>query len=101
MPISAVTGEGLDRLSAEIEKWALTGNALVETGGSLNQRQGELCRKATISLEEVLKASALGMLEDCIATDLKSAIHSLSEACGDEVTEEVITEVFSRFCIGK
>lgn len=101
VPISAVTGEGLDRLSAEIEKWALTGNTLVETGGSLNQRQGELCRKATISLEEVLKASALGMLEDCIATDLKSAIHDLSEACGDEVTEEVITEVFSRFCIGK
>lgn len=101
LKISAHTGEGIGVLSKHIEEWALKDSQLKESGGSLNQRQGELCLKAVNSLEQVLEANQSGMLEDCIATDLKSAIQSLSEACGDEVTEEVITEVFSRFCIGK
>ncbi len=99
--ISAVTGEGVNDLSNRIEGWVLKDNSLKEAGGSLNQRQGELCRAAIKSLNHMVESSRAGMLEDCIATDLKEAIHALSEACGDEVTEEVITEVFSRFCIGK
>jgi tRNA modification GTPase len=99
--ISAKTGDGIDELKAKIERFVVQDNTQIESGGSLNQRQDELCLRASKSLDDLKKAIADGMPEDCLATDLKTAIHNLSEACGDEVTEELITEVFSRFCIGK
>lgn len=99
--ISAKTGQGVDDLKAKIEKFVVQDNSYTEAGGSLNQRQDELCLRASESLDDLKQSIANGMPEDCLATDLKTAIHCLSEACGDEVTEELITEVFSRFCIGK
>lgn len=101
--ISAKTGIGVDDLKAKIEKFVIqdSGSVLTEAGGTLNQRQDELCLRASVALDDLKVAVDAGMPEDCLATDLKTAIHCLSEACGDEVTEELITEVFSRFCIGK
>lgn len=99
--ISAKTGQGVYELKAKIEQFVVQDNSYTEAGGSLNQRQDELCLRASESLDDLKQSIANGMPEDCLATDLKTAIHCLSEACGDEVTEELITEVFSRFCIGK
>lgn len=99
--VSAKTGSGMELITGAIERWALSDAALAETGGSLNQRQGELCTRALEALNHLEEAVALDLPQDCLATDLTTAIHCLSEACGDEITEEVITEVFSRFCIGK
>lgn len=99
--ISAQTKEGLEELTAVIERFALSNSALTEAGATLNQRQSDLCKKAIESLNSVKEAVSLGMLEDCVATDLKSAIGDLSNAIGDELTEEVIDHVFERFCIGK
>ncbi len=99
--VSAKTGEGMEQITGAIERWALRDSALKESGGSLNQRQGELCTKALEALAHLEEAVQLDLPQDCLATDLTTAIHCLSEACGDEVTEEVISEVFSRFCIGK
>lgn len=99
--ISAKTGEGVEELKNKIERFAIKDNTFNEAGGSLNQRQDELCLRALQSLDDLKVSIDNRMPEDCLATDLKTAIHCLSEACGDEVTEELITEVFSRFCIGK
>lgn len=99
--ISALEGTGIEALNSKIERWAVKDNAPEEAGGSLNQRQAELLALAVKTLRNLLDSIDAMMLEDALATDLKSAIHNLSEAAGDEVTEEVITEVFSRFCIGK
>ncbi len=99
--ISAMTGEGIEALSHCIEKWALADESIKEAGGSLNQRQGALCNKAIQALELVEQAVQDGLPQDCLATDLRIAIDCLSEVCGDEVSEELISEVFSRFCIGK
>lgn len=99
--VSAKTGAGMELITGAIERWALRDSSLTETGGSLNQRQGELCTKALGALAHLEEAVALDLPQDCLATDLTTAIHCLSEACGDEITEEVISEVFSRFCIGK
>jgi tRNA modification GTPase len=101
IPISALTGKNLDVLSAWIESWALTGQDLQETGGSLNVRQGELCVKSVEALKLVLETIESGLPQDCLATDLKCSIDNLSEVCGEVVSEEIIANVFASFCIGK
>ncbi|MBX9670941.1 MAG: tRNA uridine-5-carboxymethylaminomethyl(34) synthesis GTPase MnmE [Candidatus Obscuribacterales bacterium] len=99
--ISALTGHGIELLQEKIESFVVKGNELQELGGSLNQRQAELCFRAASSLDEVQNSINDNMPHDCIATDLRTAIDNLSEACGDEITEELIDEVFNQFCIGK
>ncbi len=101
LKISAKLGEGLEALSDTIEKWVVEDTNLAESGGSLNQRQGELCLRAIESLRHVEQTLASGMPQDCLSVDLKSAVDSLSEISGTVVTEEVITNVFATFCIGK
>ena len=101
MAISAKTGENLPTFTAWIESFVMQGEQLHESGGSLNARQGELCERALESLVIAQETVFNAMPQDCLATDLKSAIDRLSEVCGESVSEEVISNVFARFCIGK
>src|SRR5262249_28343343 len=99
--ISAKTGEGLDRLSQTIERFALGEGTNIDESTSLNDRQAALCEKAVKGLHLVRQTVENGMPQDCLASDLKMSIDSLSEICGELVSEEVISEVFANFCIGK
>jgi tRNA modification GTPase len=99
--ISSLTGTGLETLKSGIESWALAGSHLQELGGSLNERQGQLCRTAIGSLQNLQTALTADLPQDCLATDLRECLDSLDEINGDVVTEEIITEVFANFCIGK
>lgn len=65
----------------------------------INHRQADLLRKAKNSLDDSLAATALS--EDFWTIDLRSAIHSLGEITGETLTEEILDNIFSRFCIGK
>lgn len=99
--ISARAGTGIEDLKRAIEEWALAGSHIQELGGSLNERQGQLCYRAITCLNSLARAQAQGMPQDCLATDLRQAVDALDEISGETVTEEVITEVFANFCIGK
>lgn len=99
--ISARTGEGIDTIKERIERWVCADKHLRDSGATLNQRQGELCQKAVAALRLVQETVANDMPQDCLATDLKTAIDSLSEICGEAVSEEIISNIFARFCIGK
>ena len=99
--ISAKTGDGMDALCQAIEHWALDGLNIFDCGPSLNERQGALCQRALIGLAHVKQTLTNGMPQDCLASDLKITIDCLSEICGEMVSEEVISEVFANFCIGK
>ena len=89
----------MDALGDCLSRFVFSGSK--DKGASVNERQGELCLKAMQSLELLERAVSDDLPQDCLATDLKEAIISLSQACGTEVSEEVITQVFARFCIGK
>lgn len=99
--ISARYGQGIEDLKRAIESWALAGASVQELGGSLNQRQGQLCLRAVQCLQALFEAQQAGLPQDCLATDLRQAVDALDEISGETVTEEVITEVFANFCIGK
>lgn len=99
--ISAKQGEGLDDFKRVIENFALSDSSVKEIGGSLNQRQGALCVRAIEALKRLLEAAQAGLPQDCLSSDLKQAVDALDAISGHTVTEEVITEVFANFCIGK
>jgi tRNA modification GTPase len=99
--LSAKTGEGLPLLTERICAFALGGSARGSEGPTLNERQASLCAEAVKDLKLARETVAAGMPQDCVATDLKTAIDRLSEMSGQMVTEEVIASVFANFCIGK
>jgi tRNA modification GTPase len=101
LAISAVSGWGMGELTKVLEEWIFKDSRNVDAGATLNARQGELCQRAIEALKLAQDTVMSGMPQDCLATDLKTAVDCLSEICGESVSEEIISNVFARFCIGK
>lgn len=99
--ISAKTNFGITELISCIETWVCQNINFADTGGSLNQRQAHLCSLAVSALNNAIQAIEQELPLDCLTTDLKEAIDSLSEICGIEVSTEIINSVFENFCVGK
>lgn len=99
--ISAKTGEGLDRLVAEIEKTVGGGldwqSDLIVTNG----RHHESLLKIAEALRQTIAGLETGLSADLIAEDLRIAIHHLGSITGAVTTDTLLSTIFSRFCIGK
>ena len=93
LPVSSLTGEGLDRL-----KEAVREARLGREGGEvlLTERQVEALLRARERLEE-----ALSLPEDLMGLALEEAARALALLTGKEVAEEVVARVFQNFCVGK
>ncbi|MEW5313204.1 MAG: hypothetical protein WDW38_004790 [Sanguina aurantia] len=99
---SAATRQGLDSLDTCLLQVA--GAPQLAEGGvswAVNARQSGALVSAHESLMRVVESSSQGLPIDFWTIDLRSAIISLGEVDGDDVTEEVLDNIFSRFCIGK
>ena len=96
--LSASTGQGmqalLDALEARLSANLSEDNLTVE-------RHIALAQEASRSLGRALEAIDMAMPLDVVSLDLKSALESLSEITSTDATEDVITEIFARFCVGK
>ena len=66
-----------------------------------NQRQLQLLTDSVNSLKNVLLSIENGMPEDCFSIDLTNAYEDLCMIIGESVGEDVVNEIFSRFCMGK
>lgn len=100
--VSAKTGEGLDALRAAIIKpFAASGNA--DDGDFLitNARHFDLLQRTVQSLEASQKMLEQRASEELVLTGLYDALHHLGEITGEITTEDVLTEIFATFCIGK
>ena len=96
--ISAKRGFGLDKLRELLA--SMVGKASADGVLVTNARHAAALRDAAASLRAV--RSGLGSLPtDLLAEDLRSALASLGSITGIIGTEEVLEEIFSRFCIGK
>ena len=100
--ISLATASGLEELEEAIVQQVYCG-AVGQGEGILavNVRQEALLQQVVRHLQEVGTAAAAGMPLDCLSIDLRAAWTLLGEITGDTVGEDMITEIFSRFCIGK
>lgn len=68
---------------------------------AINQRQAAALTFAKTALQQVQQTIADQLPLDFWTIDLRSAIQALGEITGEEVTESVLDQIFSRFCIGK
>ncbi len=66
-----------------------------------NERQFNDAQKALSSIEEAWEAVSLGITFDAVTVVIEEAIHSLLELTGERVTDAVVDQVFSQFCVGK
>jgi tRNA modification GTPase len=100
--MSLLTGQGLEKLEKRIEDIAYAG--LVSKQDELmvsNIRHKHTLERTACSMEGVISALEEKLPTDCMAIDLKAAWESLGEITGETVSEDLVDQIFSRFCIGK
>ena len=100
LTISAKSGEGLDELKNYLSELIASGlNA--ENSIVTNARHYEALSKALASLIEVRKGLNNNITGDFLAIDIRKALHHLGEITGEITTEDLLGNIFSKFCIGK
>lgn len=105
MPVisfSSKTGIGLKELKSTIEKVFFNGKVsyndeIVVT----NLRQKHSLTQAAESLDMVRKSIDSGLPEDFYSIDLMDAYTELGRIIGEQVDEDLVNEIFSKFCMGK
>lgn len=100
--ISTRTKDGLEALTQEITKKVYAGTQAGEEGSFVTDaRQAEVLRQADEHLAAAIRTIEADMGLDFISIDLRSAWEKLGELTGETVGEDIINEIFSKFCIGK
>lgn len=99
---SAVQRKGLDELENAIEDLLFKG--IVKNNDEIvitNLRHKEALNHALQSLQLVKQSIADGMPEDFYTIDLMEAYAALGAILGEEVGDDLVEEIFSKFCMGK
>ena len=99
--LSAKHGDGLDRLTDAVE--SVTGIAALSGDELLlaNERQREGAARCLHSVEAAIDALASGLAEDAATVCIDEALAAVLELTGERVSDAVVHQVFSRFCVGK
>jgi len=100
--ISALTGEGLDGITEFIRNLVYGKQGEPDEGVYVeNERQLRLLRLTSNSLQEARKGAREHAPYDCLTIDIREAIGFIGEMTGETIQDEILTQIFSRFCIGK
>lgn len=100
--ISALTGEGIDFLFQKMKEKALGAtNYSEKTAIVSNSRHWDCLRRANESLEKAQNSIKNKMSGEFIAVDLRKAADDLGEIIGILTSEDILNNIFTKFCIGK
>ena len=100
--VSAKFGININELKSILKKIVQSSNPQTgKEGIYINERQKSLLMQMSNHIDHSLKAINDNTPEDLIADELKKAISKLDEISGAKVNEDVITDIFQKFCIGK
>ncbi|MBU4348696.1 tRNA uridine-5-carboxymethylaminomethyl(34) synthesis GTPase MnmE [bacterium] len=93
---------GIEELEEKLAGAAIGGLVIPENGVVINNvRQANQLNRAKQGLEQVLLGLKEKITYDFLTIDLKEALDSLGEITGDSIGDEIVNDIFSRFCIGK
>ena len=99
LPVSAVTGEGLDELRVRLREW--TGSEGPGSRFALSRRQLALLRQARRALDRAEASFNAGRSPEFAALDARAALEAIGGVTGKRVDEEILDRLFARFCVGK
>jgi tRNA modification GTPase len=99
---SAAEHQGIDQLEAAILSVVQTqGLTAADLDIAINRRQAAALTRAQAALQQVHQTIEDQLPLDFWTIDLRGAIQALGEITGEEMTESMLDQIFSRFCIGK
>jgi tRNA modification GTPase len=99
IPLSATTGDGIGQLEKAIIDHA--GMTDQEELMVVNARQSESLRQAREHLVAAMETARAGLGSDLISVDVRAAWVTLGEVTGETAADDLLDQIFSRFCIGK
>lgn len=101
LSISAKNKDSFEVLRESLED--ILGTADFDTSAAMliNERQLNCCKKAVACIDEAISAIEMGLTMDAVNVSVDAAIEPLLELTGERVSDAVVNEVFSKFCVGK
>ncbi len=93
--------KGIDLLEEKITEQFLSGGISKDDIFISNDRQKNALIKAKKAIERMVSCIDCSMPQDLLYVDLEELIVALGEVTGMTIQEEIIDEVFERFCVGK
>jgi tRNA modification GTPase len=101
LAVSAKTGEGIDELREAIVA-ALSGREPLRDAPAItNARHADLLARAADALRRAADAASARIPEEFVAADVAEARGWLEQVTGRRTPDDVLEEIFSKFCIGK
>ncbi|MER2002706.1 MAG: tRNA uridine-5-carboxymethylaminomethyl(34) synthesis GTPase MnmE, partial [Carnobacterium inhibens] len=99
---SILSKSGVDVLEKKIADLFFTGQTGERDATYVsNVRHSALLNDAEAALDEVISGVEMGMPVDLIQIDMTRCWDLLGEITGDSVQDELLTQLFSQFCLGK
>ncbi len=99
--ISNLNKEDTDIILKELKKNVYAYDTTENSDFLTNSRQQESLKNAKNALNNVVEGLKQREIQDFISIDLTQAVSYLGEITGDDITEEIINNIFEKFCIGK
>lgn len=99
--LSALTGDGLDQLELAIGRLFPQDTGLRPGTLLTNARQAQAAGQAQACLTRAQQALQAGLSPDAVLTDVEEALTYLGELTGRVVREDITSQIFQRFCVGK
>ncbi|MCB9294433.1 MAG: tRNA uridine-5-carboxymethylaminomethyl(34) synthesis GTPase MnmE [Lewinellaceae bacterium] len=101
VPISAINNMNIGYLKEKLYEAVISKQLNLEGTIVANARHYEALRQAHESLGRVMGGLEEGVTSDFVAMDIRAALHHLGEITGEISTEDLLGNIFGRFCIGK
>ena len=99
--ISASEGDNIEELTQKVIEITNSKNAQEQQVVVTNIRHYEALTKANEAINQVTNALEMGIPGDLVAVDIRQSLHFLGEITGEISTDELLGNIFSKFCIGK
>ena len=101
VPLSAKNKTNMEELKQRILEAVSLKQVSEDQTLVTNLRYYESLKETTKALDDVLAGIANSITNDLLALDIRTALHHMGEITGEITTDDLLENIFSKFCIGK